>query len=762
MIEKSEQGPNNFRQLYKIDNVGPSEIAKPQNWWSSRTRLERWLLFLLILFILSAVMTISILVYFEGTTFDNILHNKSSQKSICTTPGCVKAAARILEILDQKTSPCQDFYQFACGNWIKKKHINEDQSGITQFGALRDELNRKLRALVEAPANSSEAVYYKMMRTVYKQCMDIAQVNEQSKGEIVKDIVHLGGWPLIEGPTWKQNEFDWIESLKRMKELGYSHNIFLTISVTADIRNNSRNIIDLDQVIFAGPNRKYLMKGLNDTVVKAYYQAMVDSASYIGKNSKEAIEEGAKEILDFEVELAKIALPFEKRRNFTELYHKMKLGDIVKFAPKVPWADIVRMVINQNLTDDEEINVKVPRYLTQLDEIMATANTKTIANYMVWRMVFSALPISEEKLRRISEEYERALFGKKGESPRWDTCINHVYATFKAPLSALYVRSSFDEESRSTARKMVKYIRDQFIASLKKVDWMDPETRNRAIEKAKEMEVLIGYPPELLQEDKIMEMFEGLEVRDDVKYYRNSLAIRKHQTDYSLRELRKPIVRNDWRKFIESATVNAFNNFVQNMIKFPAGILQGVFFDKDRPDYLNFGGIGYIIGHEITHGFDDKGRQFDKEGNNVKWWLPETETRFRDKVQCIIEQYGNYSVDEIGEKLNGLNTQGENIADNGGLKQAYLAYQKFVLDTKPEPILPGLTLNQEQLFWVSAANIWCSKLRPETLRLRVLSGAHSPAKFRVNGPLSNMKEFAKSFKCPKGSPMNPVKKCSVW
>jgi len=228
---------------------------------------------------------------------------------------------------------------------------------------------------------------------------------------------------------------------------------------------------------------------------------------------------------------------------------------------------------------------------------------------------------------------------------------------------------------------------------------------------------------------------------------------------------REKVNKTDWVRHGNPAVVNAFYSPLENSIQFPAGILQGVFFGSGRPKYLNYGAIGWVIGHEITHGFDDQGRQFDKEGNLRNWWHPDTSSRYLNKAECIIGQYSNYNFPELDNlPVNGINTQGENIADNGGIKEAYRAYNKWVQNNGQEPLLPGLNYTQRQMFWLSGANVWCSKARPQALKLSVLTGAHSPDKFRVQGTFSNMAGFSRDWGCPAGSNMNPAKqdKCKVW
>ncbi|GIX87774.1 neprilysin-2 [Caerostris extrusa] len=277
--------------------------------------------------------------------------------------------------------------------------------------------------------------------------------------------------------------------------------------------------------------------------------------------------------------------------------------------------------------------------------------------------------------------------------------------------------------------EMVNYIHREFLHVLNGVDWMDDRTKGRAREKAENMATYIGYPNELLEEWKVAEIYDGLHL-NSTSYFENVRILRKWATDYVLAKLRTPNIKGDWKKRSAAAVVNAFYNSIENSIEFPAGILQGIFFDKDRPNYLNFGAIGFVIGHEITHGFDDRGRQFDKDGNNINWWEPETDSTFKDRAQCIIDQYGNYSVGEVGLQVNGINTQGENIADNGGIKEAFRAYLQWIQDHGAEDFLPGIKYSPTQLFWISAANVWCGKYRPEVLKLRIMTGSHSPAPYR--------------------------------
>ncbi|CAL4120905.1 unnamed protein product [Meganyctiphanes norvegica] len=308
---------------------------------------------------------------------------------------------------------------------------------------------------------------------------------------------------------------------------------------------------------------------------------------------------------------------------------------------------------------------------------------------------------------------------------------------------------------------MVNYIHEAFNDILHNLEWMDEATRQRALKKSKSIYSSIAYPPELLDDSKIREYYDGLMFTqgDLLQQYRN---LTKFTTHSIFKILRDKVNKRDWRIYGKVAVVNAHYNRVYNSIRFPAGILQGVFFDAERPMYQNFGGIGFIIGHEITHGFDNKGKQFDGNGDLSNWWEKETEIKFLEKARCIIEQYGNFTVPEVGLNINGKLTQGEDIADNGGVKEAYYGYKKWIKDHGEEPLLPGLSYTPSQLFWISAGNVWCGKSRPELLKKLLLIDTHSPKRFRINGPMMNSEEFSRDFNCPVGSPMNPKDKCKVW
>ncbi|XP_067139630.1 neprilysin-2-like [Centruroides vittatus] len=769
-------------QLTLTSTIESGKFKNPP-WWNRRSRLERTLcgmsVVALLMFVAMAIALAVIGYHYQKTidsrsndipsTADKLIEDSkgsenyySDTANICLTQGCVKAAALLINNMDQTADPCKDFYKFSCGGWVDKQVIPEDKTSLSVFSLLQDELNQKLRVMVDKPLNDSSPDFIVRLKNMYESCMNLTEIEKKDAEPLKKVLKEMGGWPVIEGPSWDGSNFDWIDTLILFRKYGYSHDILLDLSVTPDYRNNTNHIVDLDQTSLGMPDRSYLLKGINDTTVSAYFRLMVDSAVFLGADRERAEEELTKS-LNFEITLANFSLPREERRNISKLYNKMTVKDLVKLAPNINWLKYFNGLLNDPITEDELVIVNVPEFIRKFGILIEEIDKTTLANYMLWRLVGQSMSILTKKWRDRAQKYTSVITGKTREEPRWEQCMGSLTGSLGVSLASLYVRNHFKQDSKKEALEMVNYVHKEFLKILEEITWMDEVTREKAKAKAGTIRSYIGYPDELLNDTKISSLYENLTTLEKDNYFSNIQKVRKWSTDYAFNQLRKPNEKGDWKKHARAAVVNAYYNALENSIEFPAGILQGTFFDKERPAYMNYGAIGFVIGHEITHGFDDRGRQFDKDGNNVNWWDYETDGKFKKLAQCIIQQYGNYTVPENGLKINGVNTQGENIADNGGIKEAFRAYQQWVKDHGKEKLLPGLKYTQDQLFWISAANVWCGKYRPEVLKLRILSGSHSPAQFRVIGvDASNSPEFSRVFNCPKNSPMNPQRKCSVW
>jgi membrane metallo-endopeptidase-like protein 1 len=663
--------------------------------------------------------------------------------------------------MDRNVEPCDDFYRFACGGFLKSTVIPDDKVSVTSFSVISDEVQEQLRTSIEEPSSPNEPKPFRLAKNLYKICMDEKAIEEQGLDPLLKLLKLLGGWPVLEGESWNENEFDWILTTYKFRDMGYSVDYFLDFSIGVDLKNSTQRVIDLDQASL-GLSREYLSKGMDEKIVKAYYSYMVDIAVILGAD-KEYAEKELNASLAFEMQLSNISLPNEKRRNATLLYNPMTITELSKNYPSIPWKEYFSRLLPPSIQvqENEMAIVNVPSYIKDLENLLKNTPKRTQANYVMWRAAAASVSYLTEEVRKRQLAYSTVLSGRTERESRWKECVDIVSGSLSLSVGALYVRKYFHEDAKKNAVEMVTDIRNQFKQILRNVSWMDEETKKSALDKAMSMSSHIAYPDELLDDSKLEEFYKDLELAED-NYLQSILNLTLFGTEYSFSKLRKPVNKSDWVTHGRPAVVNAFYSSIENSIQFPAGILQGIFFSNDRPKYMNYGAIGFVIGHEITHGFDDQGRQFDKEGNLVDWWAPSTKEKYLEKASCIINQYGNYKVDEVNATLNGINTQGENIADNGGIKEAYYAYLDWTKRNGQEQRLPDLDWSPRQMFWISAANTWCSTYRPEALKLRITTGFHSPGEFRILGPLSNMPEFAEDFNCPIGSKMNPEKKCAVW
>ena len=401
-----------------------------------------------------------------------------------------------------------------------------------------------------------------------------------------------------------------------------------------DPKNSVRRIMWVDE-FYPGLSREYMIKGFEDKEVQNHYNYMIDIAVLLGADRERAKEE-MKEALMLELKLSEFSLPREKRRNKTALYNPMTLAEVQKMYPEVPLVSSINAVIDYepaNVAEDEVVNVAVPAFITKVRDHLATVPPRVIANYIIWRNVQSTVSY---------------LNAAPEQVPRWETCVESVKyeKSLTNAVGAMYVKRFFPLESKKAVDDIVGYVRAEFKKMLDELEWMDPITRAEAHKKADKITPHVAYAEEILDDDLITEFYSGLELKND-SYLLNILRLKKAINLHYAKEFRKTVDKKDWRTHGGAAIVNAFYNPDENSIQFPAGILGGVFFEADRPQYMNFGAIGFVVGHEITHGFDDQGSQKDGDGNLVDWWEPETKEKYLEKAQCIIDQYGNYTI-EVG------------------------------------------------------------------------------------------------------------------
>ncbi|XP_020711089.2 neprilysin-4 isoform X2 [Athalia rosae] len=669
-------------------------------------------------------------------------------------------AKMMLRYMDNTVDPCRDFYQYACGNWGKRNPIPKDKAGYDTFEMLRESLDSVLKELLEepiSPGSKPETIDATVKaKHLFESCMNYEILEQRMERPLIELLDELGGWPILR-PSWNPEKFDWLLLVAQLRL--YNNDILISEWVGPDIRNSDQYVIQFDQTSLGLPTRDYFLQPSNALYLEAYKSYLIKIATLLGAPIENATIY-ADELIDFETNLAKITSSPDERRNVSELYQRMSIGELRTVIPQIDWKRYLSIVLARPADISEPVVVFALQYIQDLVNLLSKTPARTISNYLLWRFVRHRVNNLDDRFQEAKQRFYYILFGREQAPSRWKNCVAQVNSNMGMAVGSMFVRKYFDENSKNDTLLMTQEIQQSFRELLTKTIWIDDETKQLASEKVDAMLLRIGYPDFILQSHLLNERYKDVSISPD-KYFENTLNILQHLTRVEQDRLGSPVNKTLWNT--APAVVNAYYSRNKNQIMFPAGILQPPFYHRYFPRSLNYGGIGVVIGHEITHGFDDKGRLFDKEGNLHRWWKDEAIEGFHQRAQCLIDQYSRYTVTEVGMQIDGINTQGENIADNGGIKQAFRAYQRW-LNTNGEAneTLPGISATGKQLFFLNFAQVWCGSMRPEATRNKLKTAVHSPGKFRVIGTLSNSEDFAQVFNCPLGAPMNPLKKCSVW
>ncbi|XP_030624722.1 phosphate-regulating neutral endopeptidase PHEX [Chanos chanos] len=701
---------------------------------------------------------------------------KAGQNEYCLTQECIEAAGSILSKMDQSVDPCDDFYRYACGGWLKENPIPEDSSSYGIYPWLRQNVDLKLKALLEQPIVEGDIEAVKKAKVLYRSCMNETALEVVDAKPLLKVLRQKEfRWPVLGdalGSAWKweESQFDLLETLAQIRTQ-HSKSVLVRLYVSPDDKNSNQYIIKLDQASLSLSSRENYIT--NTTEAQMYREAllslMVDIAIMLGANEQTAAEQ-MKSVLDFEMKLAQIVIPFENRTS-ENMYNRYSLSRLQRTVPEFNWLNFVRAVIDTELYPDlsisssEQVIVRAPEYFKDLFRLINSTESRTVANYVIWRVVFSKVTTLSRRFLYRFLDFARVTTGTTSLTPRWDKCVNYVENTLIYATGRLFVDAHFQEDKKHMMEELIDGIRWAFIDMLEKEnDWMDEGTKKKAIEKAHAVLAKVGYPEFILNDTYINEDIKRLSLSEK-DYFGNVMQTLRFIAQSDIGWLRKTVPRTEW--FTNPTTVNAFYSSSTNQIRFPAGELQKPFFwGLDYPRSLSYGAIGVIVGHELTHGFDNYGRKYDKDGNLDQWWSNTSIARFNDKTQCMIDQYNSYHWKEAGLNVRGKRTLSENIADNGGMRESFRAYRRWIEKERSgveEPLLPGLGLTNNQLFFLSYAHVRCNSYRPEAARDQIQSGAHSPPKYRVIGAMSNYEEFSRAFNCPEMSVMNRgAESCRVW
>ncbi|KAK7794358.1 hypothetical protein R5R35_007241 [Gryllus longicercus] len=732
--------------------------------WKARSLLEKILLVtvaLLVLLVLVLATLLSATSRPEPALQVHVRPHKTEDQ-LCLTVPCLKAAVSMVDSRNPNVNPCEDFYEYACGGWAKANPIPDGKSMWGTFGKLEQQNQLVVKNVLEKPQTELESEAERKAQMYYKSCMDVNDTIETLGAKPMLDLLKkVGGWNITKG--FNVEKWSLQETLQTLQNR-YNMGGLFTWAVGEDDRNSSRHVIQIDQGGLTLPTRdNYLNKTGNAKVLAAYLEYMTKVGVLLGGEEKTTRDQ-MKAVIDFETELANITSPPEDRRDEEKIYHKMALGEVQKKAPFLNWQKYFSdaMPEGRKINDSEMVVVYAPDYLERLTKIIEEKNSTKegkiiLNNYLIWQTVRSLTACLSKAFRDAYRGLRKALIGSDGGEEPWRYCVTDTNNVIGFAIGAMFVREVFQGQSKPMAENMINEVRNAFKKNLKNLSWMDDETRRAADEKADAITDMIGFPDYILNPQQLDEKYKDLNITEN-EYFQNNINVNLFNLKKNLEKLDQPVNKTRWG--MTPPTVNAYYTPTKNQIVFPAGILQAPFYDINHPHSLNYGGMGVVMGHELTHAFDDQGREYDRIGNLHQWWNNQTISKFKERTDCVVNQYSKYEINS--KHLNGKQTLGENIADNGGLKAAYHAYLDWAANNLEDPPLPILNLTHRQLFFLSFAQVWCSSSTEEATKLQIDKDPHSPPKFRVIGPLSNLREFAEEFNCAPGTRMNPKKKCEVW
>jgi putative endopeptidase len=647
-----------------------------------------------------------------------------------------------LDTIDKTADPCVDFYQYACGNWIKNSEIPPDQGQWGSFTELRDrnlDVERGILEKAETGGASRDAVDQKI-GDLYGSCMDEKTVNAKAFSPI-------------------QPELDRIAALKDkaglIDEIAHLHmigpNALLRFSAEPDLHNADQVIANIDQGGLSLPDRDYYVKEDNPKM-KEMRQHLVEYITQVFTLSGQAPQqaaESAQTVLRIETSLAKASMDRTSRREPKNLDHKMSRDQAVALGPDFYLNRYFKAVGAPEFT---QLNVANPDFFTQINGMLDSESLDSLKTYVSWHALNFAAQWLSQPFVDANFKFQQSLSGQKEIQARWKRCVSLTDRALGEALGKKYVDATFGVEGKQRMIKMVDALEKSLAEDISNLSWMSDETKKQAKVKLDAIRNKIGYPD-------VYRDYSSVMIRPD-DLLGNIARSREFEAKRDVAKIDKPLDRREWG--MTPPTVNAYYNPSFNEIVFPAGILQPPFFEKTMDDGVNFGGIGLVIGHELTHGFDDEGRKFDPQGNLHDWWTEQDGKEFEKRVSCVADEYSNFvAVDDL--KLNGRLTLGENTADNGGARIALMALEHLIADDKTGKEgqkIDGYT--PEQRFFLGFGRVWCEKRRPETARSRVLVDPHSPGKYRVDGVVQNMPEFQKAWGCKAGQPMVAENACHVW
>lgn len=644
--------------------------------------------------------------------------------------------------MDLSVKPGTDFYQYAAGGWLKSHPLDAEHTNNGAFTDLYEENQKRIQELILEYASKpqKQGTLEQKIGTLYNMLMDSVRLNRE-------------GWEPLK-PTLAR-----IAAIKTNKEYQLvtaeldrrgENTMMYGIGVGADMRNASMNIVSVGQGGLGLGTRDYYLNNDPQTLkVREAYKTYLKNLFKMVGNDEATATKKVDAIMAIETRIAKVSYSNVQLRDIDKNYHKMSYNDLVLNFPGIDWGNVF---LQTGFPPFDAVDVGQPEPIHEVEKILADTNLDDLKAYAEIKVISGATSQLSDAFRAESFKFSSVLSGAQQDRPRWKRAVATVSNVFGEAIGKLYVEKYFPESSKQRMIELVKNLQEALAQRIQEATWMSAATKAQAKDKLDNFIVKIGYP------DKWRD-YSGLQINDKLSLYANMQNVSEFFLQDELsRKVNKPVDKMEWG--MTPQTINAYYNPTTNEICFPAAILQPPFFDPNADDAVNYGGIGAVIGHEMSHGFDDQGSQFDKTGNQRDWWTAQDKKNFQERSKVLVDHFGKVEVVN-GKKVNGQLTLGENIGDNGGLNIAFRALQNS-MKTKPLKTLDGFT--PEQRFFLSWARVWAGNARPEYLEYLITVDPHSPNMARVNAALPEIDAWYDAFKIKKGDklfiPAN--KRAHIW
>ena len=645
-----------------------------------------------------------------------------------------------LDAMDTTVKPCDDFYRYAVGHWRETHPLGPQYARFGRFEEVAERNREVLRTILDEDAAGNAAVGTPAQKIgdFYTACMNESAIEAQGLTPISGELDRINGL---------SSRIAVVNELVQLQEMGVAP--LFRVGGQNDFKNSKMIIASLGTGSLGLPDRDYYLS--NDerfkTIRTQYLEHVAKMLTLAGEDAAKS-QSDALRILDIETKLANATLPRVEMRKPENTYHVMPVTQLAGLAPAVDWSVYLRdLGVNQS-----SLNVSQPEYIKTVNQLITDLPVEDWKALLRWHLVDAAAAALPKAFAEEDFNFNgRVLSGQKEQQDRWKRCVRMTDTSLGGLLGQEYVKRNFTPEAKAKMNQLIDNLVQALRDDIPTLSWMGPQTKQAALTKLNAFQRRIGYP------DKWRD-YSALQITRN-SFAQDILATRKWAYQRNVERIGKPDDPNEWTGFTPP-TVNASYNPTRNDITFPAGILQPPFYDPNADDAYNYGGIGTVIGHEMTHGFDDQGSKFDAEGNLRNWWTPEDLTNFQSRAQCIVNEYSEFNVTQ-GINIQGALVQGEAIADLGGATLAYRAYEKS-LAGKPRQTIDGFT--PEQRFFLGFAQVWGENMAPQEQIRRAKTDPHAQGPFRVNGTVKNMPEFYKAFGCKEGEPMvrEASKRCAIW